>query len=186
MAQEEYGLAVAIWDLEGDPLELGLVEYTKGGSVLRYSEEHWGPTYDQYGNAPVDQIKVGESVEVDVMMAEMVLEKFAAILPSARLVTGAGGKKKLVFGGKIGEGLGKYAKTLTLRPYGNLAEGRTGPQDDDPSGDFTILRAVPRAEFEIAFQLQQERIYQLTFTGLIDRTQGGALWVFGDNAVTAG
>lgn len=181
--QTEYGLAVAIWN-PGDPEEirLGYSEYTKGGMMFRYQEEFWGPTYDQTGNTPVDQVKVGESATAEVFMAERALEKFAKIFPAARLVKDAtdSNKMKLVWGGKIGEGFKKYSKPLTLRPIENL---RKTPAEDIKDGDVTLYHAIPRAEFEFAFQLQQERIYKITFTG-VPVKETGDVWSQGDDSIT--
>lgn len=179
---EEYGLAVAIWN-EGDEdeIRLGIAEYTKGGMAFRYSETHWGPTYDQGGDTPVDQVKTGESAEADVFIAEMVVDKFGEIFPSASVVENAG-KKKIEWGGKVGEGMLKYAKPLTLRPLsciGSLEEG-----EDDKSQDVTLLHAVPRAEFDLAFQLQQEKVYKVTFIGVRDKATG-KMWVYGDRSIEA-
>ena len=85
----EYGLAIAIWNPGEDEIRLGFTEYTKGGMMFRYQEEHWGPTYDITGNTPVDQVKVGESATAEVFLAERVLDKFAEIFPAAELVIDA-------------------------------------------------------------------------------------------------
>lgn len=179
----EYGLAIAIWDPGDDEVRLGYTEYTKGGMMFRYQEEHWGPTYDQTGNTPVDQVKVGESATAEVFMAENVVDKFSEIFPAAKVVANATDptKKKIVWGGMIGQGFRQFAKPLVLRPIENL--NPEDPTQDDKSGDITILHAIPRAEFEFAFQLQQERIYKATFTGLPDKITGD-LWVQGDNSIT--
>ena len=183
--QTEYGLAIAIWNPgESDEIRLGYSEYTKGGMMFRYSEEFWGPTYDQTGNTPVDQVKVGESATAEVFMAERALEKFAAIFPAAKLITDAtdSKKKKLVWGGRIGEGFKKYSKPLTLRPIENLDPDV--PANDIKDGDVTLYHAIPRAEFEFAFQLQQERIYKITFTG-VPVKETGDVWSQGDDSATA-
>lgn len=177
---EEYGLGIAIWDEGGDDeVKLGVTEYTKGGMAFRYSETFWGPTYDQGGSTPVDQVKTGESAEADVFIAEGVLEKFAAIFPAATLVK-QGDRAKIEWGGKIGEGFLKYAKPLTIRPIALVAteEG----EEDDKSQDATLLHAIPRAEFELAYQLEQERVYKVVFVGVRDKLTG-KLWVQGDRSI---
>lgn len=180
----EYGLAIAIWN-PGDPEEirLGFTEYTKGGMMFRYSENFWAPTFDQTGDTPVDQVKVGESATAEVFLAERVLDKLAEMFPAAELVTDATDpkKKKLVWGGMIGQGFRQFAKPLTLRPIENLGET---PEEDIKDGDITLLHAIPRAEFEFAFQLQQERIYKVSFTAVPDKATG-KLWVQGDNSAVA-
>ena len=165
----EYGLAIASWDPGEDEIRLGYTEYTKGGMMFRYQEEQWGPTYDQTGNTPVDQVKVGESATAEVFLAERVLDKFAEIFPAAELIIDATDpkKKKLVWGGMIGQGFRQFAKPLTLRPIENLDP--EDPTKDIKDGDITLLHAIPRAEFEFAFQLQQERIYKVNFTAVPDK-----------------
>lgn len=177
---EEYGLGVAIWN-EGavDEIRLGITEYTKGGMAFRYSETFWGPTYDIGGSTPVDQVKTGESAEVDVFVAEGVLEKFAAIFPAATLVK-QGDRAKVEWGGKIGEGFLKYAKPLTIRPIALVATEEGA--EDDKSQDVTLLHAIPRAEFDLAYQLEQERVYKITFVGVRDKVTG-KLWVQGDRGI---
>lgn len=179
---EEYGLGVAIWN-EGaaDEIRLGITEYTKGGMAFRYSETFWGPTYDQGGSTPVDQVKTGETAEVDVFVAEAVLEKFATIFPAATLVKN-GDKMKIEWGGKIGEGFLKYAKPLTIRPIANVSSDVDGKDVKDD--DVTLLHAIPRAEFELAYQLEQERVYKTTFIGIRDKITG-KVWIQGDKSITA-
>lgn len=184
-ANLHYDLAVVIWDLGGpDQLVLGTSEIpTKGGSRARYTEEFWGPTYDQYGNTPVDQIKVGESVEATVNMAGFNLETFAKIFPAADLHTHPTDptKKVVRFGGRIGESMLAYARTLTFRRV-TLFD----PDDEklgDASQDVTILKALPRADMEIVFAPQQERTYPVTFIGVVDREKGGKVLSFGDESV---
>lgn len=180
--QTEYGLAVAIWNPGPDEIRLGYTEYTKGGMMFRYSEEFWGPTYDKFGNTPVDQVKVGESASAEVFVAQRVLEKFAKILPAATLIKDGTDPKKmrLDWGGMIGQGFRQFAKPLTLRPIENLDP--EDPDGDVKTDDISLNYAVPRAEFEFAFQLQQERIYKVTFTGLPDLVTG-KIWSQGDRGI---
>ncbi len=195
---EEYGLGVAIWDEGGEDdssnsteITLGIAEYTKGGMAFRYSETFWGPTYDQGGSTPVDQVKTGESAEVDVFIAEGVLDKFAKLFPAATIVSdgdSSNPKMKIEWGGKIGEGFLKYAKPLTIRPIANIGagepDGESGEATDIKDQDVTLLHAIPMADFELAYQLEQEKVYKITFTGVRDK-ETGKLWVMGDQSITA-
>jgi len=177
---EGYGLAVGIWDEGGpDEVKLGFAEFTKGGSAVRYTEEFWGPTYDQTGTAPVDQVKVGESATAEIFMAERALELFNKIFPAAKLINGDNGNKKLVWGGMVGQGFKKFAKNLTFRPTANIGAGPDG--EDIKDGDITLYNAIPQADFEISFQLQNEQIYKISFVGAPNAE--GRLISMGDDSV---
>jgi len=179
-----YDEAVVIWDLGGpDEMVIGTSEIpTKGGATANISEEFWGPTYDQFGNTPVDQIKIGESAEATVNVAAFNLELFAKIFPAAELITdGADPTKKVVrFGGKIGESMLQHARTLTFRPR-TLFDESDLTSLGDPSQDVTFLKAIPRAEMSITFAPQTERTYPVTFIGVVDTTTGKIV-AFGDNS----
>jgi len=183
----QYDEAVVIWDLGGaDELVLGTSEIpTKGGATASYTEEFWGPTYDQFGNTPVDQVKVGEAAQATVNVGAFLLEEFAKIFPAAELVTdGSDPTKKVVrSGGKIGESMLQYAKTLTFRP--RTLFDPNDPDLGDASQDVTFLKALPRANFSITFAPQTERVYPVEFVGIVDRTTGKIV-AFGDNSAVAG
>lgn len=185
MGTLHYDEAVVIWDLGGgDELVIGTAEMpSKGGHTARYEEEYWGPTYDQFGNTPVDQIKVGETAEATVNMAAWSLDAFAKLFPAAELVTDSSDptKKVVRFGGKIGESLLSYAKSLTFRRK-TLFDPNDGSLGD-ASEDVTFLKALPRANMEITFAPQTERVYPVTFVGVVDQTTGKIV-AFGDNSAT--
>lgn len=185
MANEQYDLGVAIWDLGGaDELVIGTVDIpTKGGMTAVLEETFWRPTYDQTGETAVDVIKTGERGEVTVNMGAYNLDVFAKIFPAARKVTDSGDptKFKVVFGGKIGESLMQYAKTLTIRPATLFDEN--DPDLGDASQDFTFIKAVPRANFNVTYAPNTERVYPVVFEAIYDRSRD-AIAVFGDDSIT--
>lgn len=185
MANEGYDLGVAIWDLGGDSeLALGTTEIpTKGGISATYQETTWSPTYDQTGDTPRDVIKTGESGEITVNMAAFNIEAFAKIFPAATVVEHGvdSEKKKLIFGGGVGNSLLSAAKTLTIRPQ-TLFDGSDAALGNG-SEDITYLAAIPRANFSINFQLNTERVYPVLFVAIYDAASGGFV-VFGDNSIT--
>lgn len=176
-----YAEAVVIWDLGGSPLVIGTSEIpTKGGSTASYSEEFWGPTFDQWGNTPVGQVKVGESATATVNIAGFNLDLFAGLFPDAEK-TVEDEKVVVRFGGKIGEALYDNAKTLTFRPKHlfDAEDGDLGEADQD----VTFLKALPRPNMEIAYAPQTTQVYAVEFVGLVDRSKGEIV-VFGDAAAT--
>lgn len=187
MAGEQYDLGVAIWDMGGpDELIIGTTQIkTKGGLTATIEETVWTPTYDQTGEAPVDVIKTGERGEVTVNMASFLLEAFAKIFPAARMITDPSdpNKKKVVFGGKIGESLLPYARKLVIRPLTKF--NGSDPDLGDASQDIVFLKAIPRANFQINFAPNTERVYPIVFTAIHD-PETEAIVVFGDESATEG
>lgn len=173
--------AVVIWDLGGiDEFIIGTAAMpVKGGSTARYEQEFWGPTYDLYGTAPVDQVKVGETATATVNMAGINLGLFADLFPAAKAVVKTLDTVAVRFGGRIGEDLSQYAKTLTFRPKSKfeLSQGKAG---GSAAQDVTFLKALPRANMEINFAPQTEQTYAVEFVGLVDRELGKII-AFGDN-----
>ncbi|OUN01419.1 MAG: hypothetical protein BAA04_04845 [Firmicutes bacterium ZCTH02-B6] len=186
MANEQYDLGVAIWDFGGDnELAIGTVALpTKGGITATIEETTWSPTYDQTGETPRDVIKTGERAEITVNMAAFNLEAFAKIFPAARLITDATdpNKKKVVFGGKVGESLLPYARKLTIRPITLFDED--DPDLGDASQDITFPKAIPRANFSITFAANTERVYPVVFQAIYDDTEN-AIVIFGDLSATS-
>lgn len=181
----QYDEAVVIWDLGGDDeLVIGTSEIpTKGGMSASYEEEFWGPTYDQFGNTPVDQVKVGEAAQATVNIGAFLLEEFASLFPAADLTEhGTDPTKKVVrFGGKIGESMLQYAKSLTFRRR-TLFDANDAALGD-ASQDVTFVKAIPRAAFTVEFQPQTERVYPVEFIGVVDQSTGKIV-AFGDNSIT--
>lgn len=182
-----YDEAVVIWDLGGaDEFVLGTAEMPlKGGATANITEEFWGPTYDAWGNTPVDQIKVGESAQATVNVGGFNLEMFATLFPAAELITDQSDptKKVVRFGGKVGESMLPYARSLTFRPK-TLFDASDATDLGDASQDVTFLKAIPRANMSITFAPQTERVYPVEFVGVVDQATG-KLVAFGDNSAEA-
>lgn len=182
-----YDEAVVIWDLGGaDEFVLGTAEMPlKGGATANITEEFWGPTYDAWGNTPVDQIKVGESAQATVNVGGFNLEMFATLFPAAELITDQSDptKKVVRFGGKVGESMLPYARSLTFRPK-TLFDASDATGLGDASQDVTFLKAIPRANMSITFAPQTERVYPVEFVGVVDQATG-KLVAFGDNSAEA-
>ena len=183
----QYTEAVVIWDLGGaDEFVLGTAEMPlKGGATANITEEFWGPTYDAWGNTPVDQIKVGESAQATVNVGGFNLEMFATLFPAAELITDQSDptKKVVRFGGKVGESMLPYARSLTFRPK-TLFDASDATGLGDASQDVTFLKAIPRANMSITFAPQTERVYPVEFVGVVDQATG-KLVAFGDNSAEA-
>lgn len=150
--------------------DLGL---TKGGVEVSVATTTYKITVDQFGLTEVNEYITGRTATVKVPMAETDLTKLAAVIPGATLVTDAvtPTKKKLTVGSSVGVSLRAFADELALHPIALDAA--------DLTQDFTLPIAAPKGEFNFAFKLDEERVYNVEFTGYPDLSTG-VLYVIGD------
>jgi hypothetical protein len=163
------GAANVLWGTD----DLG---FTKGGIDVAISTITKEVTVDQFGPSAVNEYIQGRTVQVTVPLAETDLNKLALALPGSTLVTGAGGKLKLVVGTASGTALRALGKKLVLHPTGLPA----GQKNDD----FVVKLAAPVGDIEFAFNFEDERVYNVTFKGFPDNATG-ELFTFGDETAVA-
>lgn len=146
-----------------DGVELGK---TFGGVKFRHTEESRPVREDQSGVTNVDEIKVGASCELEVPLTRSSLGQLSKVIGNATY-TGT----KLEVGVVIGESLLTHAKELILKPY----------IDSVPSPDqstwLTLYKAYPRADLEVNFDFEGQRVYKVIFKGFPD--DQGRFWKIG-------
>lgn len=142
---------------------------TMGGVSFRYTEESKPVNEDQKGVTEVDGIKVGVSAcEVTVPLSRSSL----AIL--AKVVKGAtrGGDNLLQVKNHVGVSMYDNAAALILKPIvANVAS-------TDNTTWLTASKAYPRADFDIAFNNEGQRVYNVIFKVFPDAVTG-ELWRIG-------
>jgi hypothetical protein len=148
-----------------DGIDLGL---TKGGTKVEVSMDTKVVTVDQFGDAVIDEFIKGRSVKVMVPMAESDVEKLVRVIPGATL-TGTT-EKKLSIPSGAGLSMRTLAKVLKLHP--------TGLDAGDEQFDFTVPLAAAKGAFSFSFQPDEERIYEVEFTGFVN-LDTGLLFYFG-------
>lgn len=155
--------------------DLGL---TKGGVEIEVSTETYKVTVDQYGNTEINEYITGRTVNVTVPMAETDLTKLNTILPGSTIVTDGvtPTKKKLVVPSAVGTSLLSVADELICHPIALDAA--------DKSQDFTLPVTAPKGDLSFAYKLNEERIFNVTFTGYPDLTTN-VLFIIGDKTATA-
>jgi hypothetical protein len=163
------GAANVLWGTD----DLG---FTKGGIDVSISTITKEVTVDQFGPSAVNEYIQGRTVQVTVPLAETDLNKLALALPGSTLVTGTGGKLKLMVSTASGTALRALAKKLVLHP--------TGVPTSQKNDDFVVLLAAPVGDIEFAYNFEDERVYNVTFKGFPDNTTG-ALFTFGDESAVA-
>jgi hypothetical protein len=153
--------------------------YTKGGVEVEVATTAADVKVDQFGDSPIDSVITGRTVKVKVPMAESTLDNLVAIMPGAALVTDGvdSTKKKVTVPNGVGTSLRALAQKLTLHPQGVAA--------NDKSQDFVVPLAMTSGSMSFAYKLDEERVFNVEFTGYPDETNGGLLYVYGDESATA-
>lgn len=155
--------------------DLGL---TKGGVEIQIQTESYKIMVDQFGNTEINEYIIGRTCSVTVPMAETDLTKLNLCLPGSSIVTDAvdSTKKKLVTPNAVGQSLLAVAQKLTCHPIARSA--------GDKSQDFVVPITAPKGDLNFGFKLNEERVYNVIFTGYPDLTTG-TLFIMGDETATA-
>ncbi len=148
--------------------------FTKGGETFNYEVETVDITADKYGNTPLDKAIIGEMVSVTVNLTEWQIGNFKVAIPAGSVAGDT--DKKLTLGREAGYRLSTDANELILRPERNV-------DGADPSEDIVIHQAVSSEPVEIGMNNDDQLVFEVTFTGLIDTTKsnGNHLAFIGDS-----
>jgi len=147
--------------------ELG---HTKGGVTVTYEPDIHDITVDQYGSTPAEKVLIGQKLKATVPLAESSIANLAIAIPE-----GEAGAESIKIGGKVGLRLSSEAETLVLHPIAN--------DSDDLSEDVVIYKAVVTNSIDIPFKVDEERVIELEFEGIIDETRldGDMLGLIGNS-----
>lgn len=175
MASDTKNVKLGVCTVTFDGTDLG---YTKGGVEVEVTTESKKVEVDQFGKSPINEIIMARMVSVKVPLAETTLENLVKIMPGATLITDADTptQKKVVVTNAVGTSLLEMAKKLVLHPQSLPAS--------DKSEDFTVPLAMTPGALTFAYTLENERIFNCTFTGYPDPLTK-TLFVVGDEAAAA-
>lgn len=137
--------------------------FTQGGVEVEVKTETHQVMVDQFGKSIINEIILGRTVSVKAPLAETTLQNLVSIMPGATLV-GTGSNMKVNVPVAVGQSLVKTAKQLILHP-------KELP-DADLSEDFCIPLANTSGALQFAYQLEKERIFNVTFNGYPDPVSG--------------
>jgi hypothetical protein len=146
-----------------DSVDLGA---TQGGVTFRHTESGKTVNEDQHGVTPVDEIKTGATCSVEVPLTRTSLGQLAKVV-GASSYTGT----RLRVKNATGISLLDNAKVLILKPIVN------GVTSTDSSNWLTIQKAYAKADFEVSYGNENQRIYKVVFTAFPDANN--ELWRIG-------
>ena len=156
--------------------DLGL---TMGGVEVEVTTTTHETKVDQYGDTVVNERIMGRNIVVKAPLAETTIDRMAAIMPAAELVTDntdpQNPKKKVVVKTGVGTSLLDIAGELVLHPIDR--------PESDVSEDLVIPLAATAGAMSFAYKYDQERVFNCDFKGYPE--EDGTLFIYGDKAVTA-
>jgi hypothetical protein len=133
--------------------------YTQGGVQVTVATQTHKVNIDQFGKTTVNETIMSRDVTVKVPLAETTLENLVATMPGASIVADGVNKKAVVTTG-IGVDLLSIAGELRLHPKGRAK--------DDYSDDFVIPLAATSGGMNFAYEVEKERIFDVSFQGYPD------------------
>lgn len=136
---------------------------THGGCTIHIANELRNTMRDIEGTNEHDAILVGQMVDAQCNFTGLSLNQLLAVLPGCS-ISGTSGvaHRKIIIGNGIGSSMRAFAGLLILK----LAID--GAASSDPRDWIKLYEAYPLPEIEIAGDLENQRIYTVTFRGLRD------------------
>lgn len=155
--------------------DLGL---TKGGVTVEVQTSTHKVNVDQFGQTEVNEYINGRMVKVRVPLAESTLDRLEAVIPGSELVVDGVDPDVMRLDVSYGNGVSllDIAQELVCHPRDN-APG-------DKSEDFVVPLAATAGAFSFAYKIDEERVYEVEFTGYVDK-ETGKLFHVGDADATA-
>lgn len=123
-------------------------ETTEDGVVVTYEPNIHLHHSGKFGTTPVKASLIGMNLTVQVTLGETTLANMQKVFAGVITETG-----QVKFGGVAGREI--TGAELVLTPF-------------DGTDPWTFLNAVPTSSVEVAYQVENERVYQVTFTALVD------------------
>ncbi len=149
---------------------------TFGGVRFRTSTEVTPVMEDRFGNQPIDDIDIGNVVELEAVLTRLSLAQLTAILPGASGSGTAG--DQMVIRNVVGRSAYANAGLLVVKPIVN------GVASVDSTEWLHIFKAYPIPDPEIVYDVTTQRVYKVIFRGYRVQTdetgaKAGWLWKIG-------
>jgi hypothetical protein len=167
MASSTSNIKLGVCKVFFDGVDMG---YTQGGVEFTSASQTHKVEVDQFGKTTIKETIIGRTCMVKVPLAETTLTNLASLFPvnPNNSIYGAGivGTSKVRVGIDAGVGVDLLttAKVLVLHPYALL--------DSDFSDEIVIPLANTPGALTFAYKLEQERIFNVDYTGYPDPTTG--------------
>jgi hypothetical protein len=121
---------------------------TQEGVIVTYEPDVHFHMSGKYGSTPVKASLVGQKLTIQATMAETTKANLEALFAGV-----SGDTTKAKFGGVAGREI--VGKELMLTPF-------------DGTQKWVFRNAVPTSTIQVAYQPNNDRVYQVTFTALVD------------------
>ena len=135
------------------------IGHTQGGINATVTPEQRAVTVDEFGTAPVNMRHTGGSAQAVARFAEYTAVTLAEVLAAGNDQTAAVGAKYMGFGRTAG--FIHVAQGLTVVPFLTA----------DAAKKFELFRATATSPIELAYNNDNDVIFEVTFTGLVDESQ---------------
>lgn len=136
--------------------------HTVDGAEISIERELTEVKTDLYGNTPVDMVLAGQKATVKLKLAEITPGILSYVVPESDWDVGTGSKETVHFGTKAGYSLRNDALQLTITPQG---------KNSDNSKTITFFKAVSTDNATVAYKIDEQSVFEVTFTALVDETR---------------
>ena len=145
--------------------------HTKGGVEVTYEQMYKDVSVDKYGETTVEKYLTGEKLTVKVPLAEFTIANLRVAMPQTEFAGAA--NKRITVGQNAGVSALADAAQLVLHP---TSEGTR-------AYDIVLHKAVATGTVTLQHKIDEEKIIEVTFEGLLDETKsaGNYLGLFGDS-----
>jgi hypothetical protein len=135
--------------------------HTVDGAEIEIERELTEVKTDIWGNTPVDYVVSGQKATVKLKLAEITPNILSYVIPETDYDLGTA-DDHLHFGAKAGYSLRNDALQLVITPQGS---------NTDNEKTITFWKAVSTDNVKFAYKIDEQTVYEVTFTALVDDTR---------------
>jgi len=139
---------------------------THGGCAVRHSVEFRNSHRDIEGTNEHDAIVVGTMVEIQCNFTGLSLTQLASVMPGAAISSASTTHKRLNISNAVGSSMRAFAGELILK------QAEDGAASADTKDWLKVPLAYPMPELDFAFDLENQKVYTVTFRGLVAPSTG--------------
>lgn len=151
---------------------------THGGCTVRCTKEYRNSMRDVEGLNEHNAYVVGETWEVQCNFTGLSLEQLEDIVPGLTMSAASTPHKKLKIGNAIGSSMRAFAGELILK------QAEDGIASTDERDWMRLHLAYPLPNIEFSFDLENQKVYTVTFRGLRRLTDGEIGYIGQDETTT--
>lgn len=162
-----------VWDYGDSPHENFLIKETFGDVTVNDEDNEVEIRNNRFGVMPVSHVNTGNIITVEVPFTQLEHQDFVKLFPDFAIVQSG---NELIWKACVGRPTFPNAKSLLLRPL------LCSETDADRGKWIEFFRAHPMRQFSIAYGVETQRIYQVTFNvyPIQEGANKGYLYKWGD------